>query len=367
MKRMFTILLAMNLLFSSVSVHAASTLPINHGNKYVYGVTGGGEKTWEVPFTANYKLTLAGTEGASYSAGGGGYGTTLVKTVRLVKGTQLKVVLPERPAYTYANATVTIPSGSNAAVYLNGDLYMLAGGGGARINNAIAPDGCTSVNVGSDGSLIALGVHWHSGNGKSGPIASNTFPTVYSTTYVGGCYGWAGHTHNATGTCPKSHSHNDGCYSIPDSPWNNCSDCTSNGATDGAGYREYHCNCCDRDFRGTNGWHHCYGSKHFKQVCHDQPLNTWNCGNQPVNTQTIKCGFQHGQINPVTNQYTPTPCSGAWDSATSNNTGAAKFTVELCEQDTVHYGNGLVEDPIYKGGSAELVLVDDTVCYYKRR
>lgn len=86
-----------------------------------------------------------------------------------------------------------------------------------------------------------------------------------------------------------------------------------------------------------------------------------------MNTQTIKCGFQHGQINPVTNQYTPTPCSGAWDTATANNTGAAKFTVELCEQDTVHYGNGLVKDLIYKGGPAELVLVDDTVCYYKRR
>lgn len=44
MKRMFTILCALSLLFSSVSVHAASTLPINHGNKYVYSVTGGGEK-----------------------------------------------------------------------------------------------------------------------------------------------------------------------------------------------------------------------------------------------------------------------------------------------------------------------------------
>ena len=165
----------------------------------------------------------------------------------------------------------------------------------------------------------------------------------------------------------KSHSHNDGCYSITDSSWNNCDDCTSNGIPDGAGFMEYHCNCCGSDFRGTNGWHHCTGSKHFKQVCHDQPLNTWNCGNQPVNTQTIKCGFQHGQINPVTNQYTPTPCSGTWDSAASNNIGDAKFTVELCEQDTVYYDNGLVADPIYKGGQSELILVDDTVCYYKRR
>lgn len=128
MRRMFTLLCTLSLLFSSVSVHAANILPVNHGNKYVYSVAGGGEKTWEVPFTANYKLTLAGTEGAGYSAGGGGYGTTLVKTVRLVKGTQLKVVLPERPTYTYANAAVTIPSGSNAVVYLNDDLYMLAGG-----------------------------------------------------------------------------------------------------------------------------------------------------------------------------------------------------------------------------------------------
>ena len=366
MKRMFTILCALSLLFSSVSVHAASTLPINHGNKYVYCVTGGGEKIWEVPFTANYKLTLAGSEGASYSAGGGGYGTTLVKTVKLEKGTQLKVVLPERPAYTYANATVTIPSGSNAAVYLNGDLYMLAGGGGARINNAIAPDGCTAVNVGSDGSLTALGVHWHSS--KSGPIASNTLPIVYSTTYLGGCYGWYGHTHNATGPCPESHSHNDGCYKVPDDPELNCHDCTNNGVPDSAGFMEYHCNCCGSDFPGTNGWHHCYGSKHLKKVCDDKPLNTRNCGNQPLNTQIIKCGFQHGQILNVNNDsYLQHTCSGKWDSATLNNTGDAKFTVELCEQDTVYYDNGLVVDPYYKGGLCELILVDDTVCYYKRR
>lgn len=71
MRRMFTLLCTLSLLFSSVSVHAANILPVNHGNKYVYSVAGGGEKTWEVPFTANYKLTLAGTEGAGYSAGGG--------------------------------------------------------------------------------------------------------------------------------------------------------------------------------------------------------------------------------------------------------------------------------------------------------
>lgn len=86
-----------------------------------------------------------------------------------------------------------------------------------------------------------------------------------------------------------------------------------------------------------------------------------------MNTQIIKCGFQHWQINPITNQYTPTPCSDAWDTATSNNTSDAKFTVELCEQDTVYYSNGQVKDPVYKGGQSELILVDDTVCYYKRR
>lgn len=41
--------------------------------------------------------------------------------------------------------------------------------------------------------------------------------------------------------------------------------------------------------------------------------------------------------------------------------------VELCEQDTVYYSNGQVKDPVYKGGQSELILVDDTVCYYKRR
>lgn len=315
------------------------------------------------------KSSYPGTEGASYQASGGGYGTTLVKTVRLEKGTQLKVVLPERPAYTYGNATVTIPSGNNAELYLNDSLYMLAGGGGARINNTIAPNGCTSVNVGNDGSLTALGVHWHSGNGKSGPIASNTFPTVYKETLVGGCYRWAGHTHNATRTCPwryTYHEHRSCSYTQIDTVI-----CTSRGD----GYSYFKCTACQAEYShydggASTGWGwgycDCPGSREYH--C-DRTPNAgleYTCGN-PRNTQTVQCGFQHGQINPVTNQYTPTPCSGSYDSAAASNTGDAKFSIELCEQDTLFYSSVAPAATYYNSGLTELVLVDDIVCYYKRR
>ena len=355
---------ALSLLFGTVANAAGNELPISHGNRYTVTRDGGGEITYTVPFTANYEVTLSGSEGAGYPSGAGGYGYTLTTTVRLNKGQTITVATPNRPAHYTEGTTTIVPHGNDSVLKIDDKEFLRAGGGAPRFNQIIASTG--TINVQVEG-VASLPVHWHSGNGKSGATHANQFPTVYSETLVGGCYGWAGHTHNATSICPKSHSHNDGCYGIPDSPWNNCADCTSNGVPDGAGYKKYHCNCCGSDFRGTNGWHHCPSSKHFKQVCHDQPLNTWNCGNQPVNTQTIKCGFQHGQINPVTNQYTPTPCSGTWDSAASNNTGDAKFTVELCEQDTVYYDNGLVKDPVYKGGPAELVLVDGTVCHYKRR
>lgn len=367
MKRIIVPLLALCLLLYSLPVHAAATVPINHGNKYTYSVTGG-EYTWEVPFTGNYKVTLSGTEGASYSAGSGGYGTQLVKVVRLVKGTQLCVVLPARPNYT-SGETVVVPSGNNAELYLDGDLYMLAGGGGARINNNIAPNGCTQVNVGSNGSVLSLGVHWHSGNGKSGPVASNTFPTVYKETLVGGCYRWSGHTHNATRTCPwryTYHEHRNCSYTQIDTVI-----CTGRGG----GYSYFECTACGAEYShydggASTGWGwgycNCPGSREYH--C-DRTPNAgleYTCGN-PRNTQTIQCGFKHGQINPVTNRYTPTPCFGPYDSAAANNTGDAKFSIELCEQDTLFYSNVTPTYTYYNGGLTELVLVDDIVCYYKRR
>lgn len=69
----------------------------------------------------------------------------------------------------------------------------------------------------------------------------------------------------------------------------------------------------------------------------------------------------------MTNQYTPTPCFGPYDSAAANNTGDAKFSIELCEQDTLFYSNVTPTFTYYNSGLTELVLVDDIVCYYKRR
>lgn len=187
-------IMALSLLFGTAANAAGNELPISHGNRYTVNRDGGGEITYTVPFTANYEVTLSGSEGAGYPSGAGGYGYTLTTTVRLNKGQTITVSTPNRPAHYTEGTTTIVPHGNDSVLKIDGKEFLRAGGGAPRFNQIIAPTG--TINVQVEG-VASLPVHWHSGNGKSGATHANQFPTVYSETLAGGCYGWSGHTHNA--------------------------------------------------------------------------------------------------------------------------------------------------------------------------
>ena len=313
---------------------------------------GGGEITYTVPFTANYEVTLSGSEGAGYPSGAGGYGYTLTTTVRLNKGQTITVATPNRPAHYTEGTTTIVPHGNDSVLKIDDKEFLRAGGGASRFNQIIAPTG--TINVQVEG-VASLPVHWHSGNGKSGATHANQFPTVYSETLVGGCYGWSGHTHNATRTCARFHN----CDLDPKRvAW-----CCMNENINGNYIHKPGCPCegtCwtraeDKNFR--DGWViDCNGA-----------MNDYACG-YPNNTQVLKCGYSQGQILNVNNaSYQPHINSGNFNGKSLSNTGNGKCTIRLAEQQELNYSNVVVTTPHYKDGLCELILRDDTVVYYKRK
>lgn len=314
---------------------------------------GGGEITYTVPFTANYEVTLSGSEGAGYPSGAGGYGYTLTTTVRLNKGQTITVFTPNRPAHYTEDTTTIVPHGNDSVLKINDEEFLRAGGGAPRFNQIIAPTGTLNVQV---EGVAPLPVHWHSGNGKSGATHANQFPTVYSETLVGGCYGWSGHTHNATRTCPMWHNHDLDPKRVA---W-----CCMNINVNGKYIHKPGCPC-----DGATCWTRA-DNKYFRdnwvRDCNGA-MNEYACGN-PNNTQVIKCGYSQGQILNVNNvSYRPHICSGEFTGQSLSNTGNGKFTIRLAEQQELNYSNVVVTTPHYKGGLCELILKDDTVVYYKRK
>lgn len=347
-------IMALSLLFGTVANAAGNELPISHGNRYTVTRDGGGEITYTVPFTANYEVTLSGSEGAGYPSGAGGYGYTLTTTVRLNKGQTITVSTPNRPAHRTEGTTTIVPHGNNSVLKIDGQEFLRAGGGAPRFNQIIAPTGTLDVQV---EGVNPLPVHWHSGNGKSGATHANQFPTVYSETLVGGCYGWSEHphTHDATRTCARFHNHDLDPKRVA---W-----CCMNENINGNYIHKPGCPCSggcwtradDKYFR--DGWvTDCNGA-----------MNDYACG-YPNNTQVLKCGYSQGQILNVNNaSYRPHICSGEFTGQSLSNTGNGKFTIRLAEQQELNYDNVVVKTPHYKGGLCELILRDDTVVYYKRK
>lgn len=250
---------------------------------------GGGEITYTVPFTANYEVTLSGSEGAGYPSGAGGYGYTLTTTVRLNKGQTITVSTPNRPAHYTEGTTTIVPHGNDSVLKIGGEEFLRAGGGAPRFNQIIAPTG--TINVQVEG-VASLPVHWHSGNGKSGATHANQFPTVYSETLAGGCYGWSGHTHNATRTCPMRHNHD---LDPKELRW-----CCMNENRNGNYVHPDSCPCDGTCSPGSDPYFR-YG---LVSIC-DNSMNEYACGN-PNNTQVLKCGYSQGQILNVNNaSYRP--------------------------------------------------------------
>ena len=276
----------------------------------------------------------------------------MTTTVRLNKGQTITVATPNRPAHYTEGTTTIVPHGNDSVLKIDDKEFLRAGGGAPRFNQIIAPTG--TINVQVEG-VASLPVHWHSGNGKSGATHANQFPTVYSETLVGGCYGWSGHTHNATRTCARFHN----CDLDPKRvAW-----CCMNENINGNYIHKPGCPCegpCwtrpeDKFFRDT--WViDCNGA-----------MNDYACG-YPNNTQVLKCGYSQGQILNVNNaSYQPHINSGNFNGKSLSNTGNGKCTIRLAEQQELNYSNVVVTTPHYKDGLCELILRDDTVVYYKRK
>lgn len=345
-------IMALSLLFGTAANAAGNELPISHGNRYTVNRDGGGEITYTVPFTANYEVTLSGSEGAGYPSGAGGYGYTLTTTVRLNKGQTITVSTPNRPAHYTEGTTTVVPHGNDSVLKIDGKEFLRAGGGAPRFNQIIAPTG--TINVQVEG-VAPLPVHWHSGNGKSGATHANQFPTVYSETLAGGgCYGWSGHTHNATRTCPMRHNHD---LDPKELRW-----CCMNENRNGNYVHPDSCPCDGTCSPGSDPYFR-YG---LVSIC-DNSMNEYACGN-PNNTQVLKCGYSQGQILNVNNaSYRPHTNDGNFTGQSLSNTGNGKFTIRLAEQQELNYSNVGVTTPHYKSGLCELILRDDTVVYYKRK
>ncbi|MCM1218639.1 MAG: hypothetical protein NC548_29470 [Lachnospiraceae bacterium] len=72
-----------------------------------------------------------------------------------------------------------------------------------------------------------------------------------------------------------------------------------------------------------------------------------------INNDNGNCGTCY-----VASGYTPTQ--------SLSNTGNAKFTITLVEQQETYYSNTKVQDPYYLNGKANLVISDNVVTYFKR-
>lgn len=346
---------------------APAEFPLGKSNSWSFSA-GGGTYEYTIPYTGDYTIVVAGAQGSSYG-GSGGTGYTLTKTVRLNYGDVVKCITHAMPTSYQDGQTYKVPGGESSELYVNGTLVWRAGGGGGYVNTAIAPNNTTTVIAynGNNDSSTTYNVHWHSGNGKSGPVSANTFPTLYQLTAPAslGCYRDAGHTHNATSYCPLEtcmvvftgggHYYGDGCG------WHGYEDATN-----------YYAECTLCGASGT--FYSCPGdhtsTPPYKTMAHiGCDKSGYKC-NWARNTWSIQCGYQHGQIVGYNNaNATVAPCYYAtgWNPTTAvvNNTGTGKFAITLTEHTGLYYNNAVARIA-YLNAQVPLVVKDRRVVYFKR-
>lgn len=245
-------------------------------------------------------------------------------------------MLSSIPSWSQSGSVVSIPGGKPSYCYIDGEFYVKAGGGGGRIGNNIAPNLALTMRVyGGDNTGYAdSGIHWHTGNGKSGPYHSNTFPQIDSRDNTGGgCYTKHWHTHDSKCDYESWHTHEHCQYWVSDGT-------NENGESVGHWVTDHHC------------------TPHHKHE-----------GDTRNNHHAINCGYSQGQILNTGLSPSASACSGTYNSSAVNHSGAGSFTIKLQEQNTLYYKGGAVSstDLYYRGGRADLVLKDDVVVYYKRR
>ena len=122
-----------------------------------------GKQIWTVPLTAKYSLTVAGASGGdAFSPGGNG--TVISGEVRLVKGTQLRLLIGQK------GVKGTSGAGGGGGTFVidstNNTLLAAAGGGGGGGGQIISQDG-DNGQIGESGSVFG-------GKGGSGGNVNGT-------------------------------------------------------------------------------------------------------------------------------------------------------------------------------------------------
>lgn len=195
----------------------------------------------------------------------------------------------------------------------------------------------SGTNAGATSSPYA--VHWH----QSNPDPNAQYNTIYSYVAPGGCYGLTGHTHNRLG-CEKHELYK------------------TSGAHSGSSIGD--CPICGR---GLEGWWQDNGE------WAEEGTTTWACSGGDCdhrnNTWELTCGYTHGQIIGAGAAAVPGQCyfaPGYQPSATLTHQGNGHFSLRLAEQDGLYYLNNVARTNYYLNDRANLVLLENTVVYYKR-
>lgn len=166
----------------------------------------------------------------------------------------------------------------NKGAWIKGEYIV---GNGSDVNEAYLQGFADGSGLVQDDHIEYI-FHKHTGNSGKDPIPDED--VHYSNTDPGGCYVDAGHTHNATDTCPKTESRN---ISFVGSG-------THNDGTNKV-YCDYKCNNCEHQWRITwASWADAPANKEYVKECPrcynmvyscDNSINTWELGcNKSTNT-----------------------------------------------------------------------------------
>lgn len=305
-KKLFcAVLTAALLAMQVVPVSAASTLPVTNANKYTVSVTGGGSYEYTVPFTGNFEITLAGSQGST----GGGPGYVVTTTRRFSYGDRIKFVTYRAPGNTSSSV-----AGKSSRMYLNGTEILRAGGGTGGYSYSMC-----NKNVQVSAPVTIAG-------GEGGSNGSVTYHTC-SVSPNQPCYTQVAH----------SHSHAKGCASHQ---------CGSHDGSCGHGHQ------AGSGLEGVDSGESGY--------CHH---TIWDCNKKWDYPHT--CGHNSGdQLSYIA--ATPGTCYGATGSLSNRDSGS--FTICLAEHyNLYHHGGQVSGDVTYRGSTMNLVLRDNYVVYYKRR
>lgn len=225
---------------------------------------------------------------------------------------------------------------------VNGTVVLVAGGGAGAI----------PVNTG--GSPYVLQGGQGSPNGEDGYVKYHDH--TGQQTPPSGCWRYT------------KHSHTDSC------PWHECGgyrdvighDFMGNDPNTGNSSLHYRCINC--------------GDEGHKTVSHGSELRGWNsrcnkkfhdCYDSPKNKDSrLMCGKTEQTIDDKVDAK-PGTCyvADGWQpvDASLSVTGNGNFSIKLAEKQGVFFYNTTLSSPYWNNQLCNLIILDDTVVYYKRR